>query len=204
MNKKMMIFDFDGVIVDALPVLVSVYNDLSERHELTYRFTEDTVKKLFTGNFYSGIAKVIPSSIIKTFLQECIEEFHKRIHEFQLFDGIKDVLSELSTSSRLAIVSSNDSAFIKAVFRLHGLDFFSDILGGDVGESKVAKLNMIKEKYPGLRYVYVADTVGDVIEGKEAGMVMVGVTWGFHSKQDLLDAHADVVVEDPQALIDVS
>jgi phosphoglycolate phosphatase len=39
--------------------------------------------------------------------------------------------------------------------------------------------------------------------GKNAGAYACGVTWGFHTKEHLLDEGADFIAETPNELIDI-
>jgi phosphoglycolate phosphatase-like HAD superfamily hydrolase len=50
------------------------------------------------------------------------------------------------------------------------------------------------------RGVMVGDTPLDIAAGKAAGMATVGVTWGFSTRDALVDALPDHLVDDPAAL----
>ena len=52
--------------------------------------------------------------------------------------------------------------------------------------------------YPGI--AYVGDSNVDIETAKNAGMIAVGVAWGFRGKQELIDAGADFIADDPQKL----
>jgi phosphoglycolate phosphatase len=49
----------------------------------------------------------------------------------------------------------------------------------------------------------VGDTVGDIVEARQAGVPSVAVTWGWHSEERLLAASPDVVAHDPQELVGI-
>jgi phosphoglycolate phosphatase len=50
------------------------------------------------------------------------------------------------------------------------------------------------QRFPGSSFVYVGDTVGDVHEAKEAGIPVIAVTWGYHTKEMLEKAQPTELV----------
>ena len=48
----------------------------------------------------------------------------------------------------------------------------------------------------------IGDTSYDIAMGKAAGVMPVGVAWGYHDHKDLLDAGAAVVAESPAQVLD--
>jgi phosphoglycolate phosphatase len=47
----------------------------------------------------------------------------------------------------------------------------------------------------------IGDTSFDMQMAKAAGCAAIGVAWGYHDRQTLLDSGADVVAEHPSALM---
>jgi len=47
----------------------------------------------------------------------------------------------------------------------------------------------------------VGDTVGDVLEGRQAGIRTMAVTWGWHSEERLAQAEPDLIVRTPQEVL---
>jgi phosphoglycolate phosphatase len=52
-------------------------------------------------------------------------------------------------------------------------------------------------------YWYVGDTVGDVVEGRQAGARTVAVTWGWHDENLLRGARPDHVASSPHELVEL-
>ena len=63
---------------------------------------------------------------------------------------------------------------------------------------------MIKQQFPAEQYVYIGDTIGDIIEGKKANIQTIGVTWGWHTKDQLLNSNPDYLAESVQDLVTIS
>ncbi|SEH00198.1 phosphoglycolate phosphatase/pyrophosphatase PpaX [Nonomuraea solani] len=53
---------------------------------------------------------------------------------------------------------------------------------------------------PPERAVFVGDAPKDMLAGRAAGVCSLGVTWGFHTEEELVEAGADGIVRDPTDL----
>ena len=51
--------------------------------------------------------------------------------------------------------------------------------------------------------VYVGDSEVDVQTAKNAGLKCIGVTWGFRSREELLEAGAEFIAERCEEVIDI-
>ena len=49
--------------------------------------------------------------------------------------------------------------------------------------------------------LYIGDTAVDVHTGKNAGLTTVGVLWGFRERQELEEAGAAHIIDQPSALL---
>jgi phosphoglycolate phosphatase len=50
--------------------------------------------------------------------------------------------------------------------------------------------------------VYIGDLGIDMQTGKNAGATACGVTWGFHSAEELIASGADFVVDRPEQIVE--
>ena len=49
--------------------------------------------------------------------------------------------------------------------------------------------------------VMIGDTVYDIEMARRAGSASIGVAWGYHEPEELLEAGADIVVDGPEDLL---
>ncbi len=49
--------------------------------------------------------------------------------------------------------------------------------------------------------LYIGDTCTDMQTGKSAGVFTVGALWGFRDRQELVENHADAIIEKPLELL---
>jgi len=47
----------------------------------------------------------------------------------------------------------------------------------------------------------VGDSSIDVMTGRQAGLMTVGVTWGFRDRQNLIDAGVQYLIDRPEQLL---
>jgi len=199
--KKVLLFDYDGVIVNSLPVITRVYNRLFEKYNLNLHYTQEEFSMFYIDNFHKSLAKKAPADLLLTILKEKGEEFIRCKNEFKLFPGIRAVLVKLADRCEVIIISSNTTELIKQSMKLNRLDFIGEVIGGDIEPSKVKKINAQKNKHPGSELLYIGDTVGDINEAKKAGVATVAVTWGFHSKELLEKEKPDYLFDRPEDLL---
>ncbi len=199
---KIFLFDFDGVIIDTLPIAVEVYNQQMQAHGIQYQFTPQSFAELFLNNFHKGLSAAIPDETIREkILKEKNAEYERRKDDFRIFDGIKDTLDQLAKGGKMIIISSNGTQFINALLNSRGINYFDEVLGGDIEKSKVKKINWQKEKYPDADIYYIGDTTGDVKESIETQVKAVAVSWGFHSRKELEKETPDYIFDTPSELL---
>ena len=200
LTNKVLLFDYDGVIVDSLPVICSAYNELFKKHGLNLHFTDDEFSKLYMNNFHDALKSIIPGSILKKILDEKGKLFMQKNIEFKAFNMMKTILAKLQMKNHVVIITSNTTKFVQENMKLNNLPAL-EVIGGDIEPSKVKKILDQKKKHPGAEIIYVGDTVGDVKEAKQAGVKSVAVTWGFHHRKLLEIERPDVILENPEELL---
>jgi len=189
MNKKIIILDFDGVIVDSFDVAFEV----SQIARPT--LTKERYQSKFNGNITDAKHEDKQVKEIDFFL-----EYGKRFKHLGIDNNIKDCIVKLSKDYKLFIISSTINSIIEKYLKRHGLlDAFTEILGVDVETSKVKKFNMIFEKYniTPEQAIFLSDTSGDIYEAKEAKInFIVGILGGFQNEENIKKANPDVIVKD--------
>jgi phosphoglycolate phosphatase len=117
------------------------------------------------------------------------------------------VVEALQKNNILLVISSNDSVTIQKALEKFGYDgYFQEVLGSDFMLSKKDKMTYALDKYqlsPEDIY-YIGDTTGDIVEGRQAGVKTVGVTWGWHDKKRMAAAKPDYLMETPEDLLKLS
>jgi phosphoglycolate phosphatase len=199
--KNVLIFDYDGVIVDSLEIFMENFIEACNREGFRNIASKKEFLKLFEKNMYESMFEIGMSKEqilrIVNFMKDRLIENQ---HNLELFPGIKETIENLSKNNLLVIVTSNESTVVKEFLKLKKIDKFKDILGSEKEASKIAKIQKIKTDFNVDNHFYIGDTTGDIIEGKHANVRTVGVTWGWHSKSMLIDVKPDFLICKPSDL----
>ena len=165
-------FDYDGVIADSLEYFLRAFLGACRHHGYLQLRARNDFLAMFDTNMYDGMVRAgVAPEAVQPILRTMAESLESSEKGYALFDGMGEVLRELSDAAPLYVVTSNVGSVVEAHLRERGLTCFRDILGGDIDTSKSAKIRVLKGRYPQARLFYVGDTVGDMLEAREAGAV---------------------------------
>ena len=204
-DRKMVLFDFDGVLADSLDLYAEAVARCLERIGTPIVKNREDYLALFEGNFYESMAA--RGVDLAAFAQAAMDILPGIDYgAMKPFDGLIPVLDALQKDHLLAVISSNGSRTIRRMLERFGFDpYFEEILGSDFLFSKKEKIDHALAKYgiPPERAFYIGDTVGDIKEARSAGVRTVAVTWGWHSRERLVAARPDFLVETPEGLLKI-
>jgi len=191
---KLVIFDFDGVLVDTLIMC----------HEISKEVNKDLPLSAFRDLFNGNIFDSIESNPNVEQHPQFFEHYEEQSRELTIPESLKDLVAKLSKKHTLAIVLATPSGLITKILEQTGMSqYFSDILGRDIHTSKVVKNKMLLEKYkinPG-NTVFITDTAGDVYEARECEIPSIAVTWGYQEEESLRKAKPEKIVSAPEDLL---
>jgi phosphoglycolate phosphatase-like HAD superfamily hydrolase len=196
-KKKLVIFDFDGVLVNTLEFSFDEHKKLNST--LTWKKFQD----FSNGNFRIGMGKAVDEENYKI-PDEWDDLYTKNIKDLTISDVLNKTIKELSTKYILTIVSSSSTVVInKFLEKEKSLEIFSDILGADIHANKTIKINSLLSKYnvTPANTVFITDSLGDILEANECGINSIGVTWGIHGKENLKKGNPFAIIDDPRELL---
>ena len=212
--KKAVIFDLDGTLTNTLKSLWKSTNMALATAGLPPH--EIDSYKYFAGN---GAKELIRKSLIADGDTELVHfdsvmEAYNRIfeeycmYEVKPYDGIRELLKALKDRGLHLAVNSNkpQPRTVDVVEEIFGKDMF-DLLVGQCEERRRKPapdgVNYILEQLDldKADVLYIGDTCTDMQTGKSAGVFTVGALWGFRDRQELVENHADAIIEKPLELL---
>lgn len=220
---RTILFDLDGTLVDTRAASWALFSETNTLFGLGID-TQADFFKAFEHNFFDSLAKLsLEPERINSAQQHFMQALRERYNP-PFIPGMADVIRALAPHCTLAVVSSNDIGAIRRILKAAELaNCFSHVFSGDVEPRKSISIrHFLKQHgYTGSRLcspdyqgtdqdrpapaanevVLVTDTVGDIAEAIDAGVRTIGVTWGMHTEQQLLEAGAERVAIWPQELI---
>lgn len=198
------IFDFDGTLADTLDLFIEEYNAIAvlwrlplitpKEKEVLRMESPHVLLKRYKIPLYT-----LPRLVLKlrATLQEKIDQIQIPKERVQVIRALK------AGGKTLGILTSNSRENVEAILKRHGLaDAFGFILTGKhvFGKDRTLKKFLKSRGVKGKDVCYIGDEIRDVEAAKKAGVISVGVTWGFNKKEALNSAKPDHLVEKPQDL----
>jgi len=203
---KLIMFDYDGVIVDSFQLLKQIYLKMGRVLHIEMKEDDEYFKELLELDWKETYKKLEIKSKHQFNISEYIYhlESDKNKDQIKLYDDIYEVLEELSKKYKLAIVSNNyKKSIIHSLNKYNLMQFFTEVFSCDDGELKphpdLLLKCMDKFKVKPHETVFVGDMDGDIIAGKRAGVTTIAVTYGYHLLHRLKDA--TYIVDSPKEIL---
>lgn len=125
----------------------------------------------------------------------------------RIYPGIADLLDALAGRTRLGVVTSKPQIFALPILETLDLAERMEVIeGADPTDSEPKPITLARAlERLGVdsgfdRVTIVGDRRHDVEAGRVFGLRTVGVTWGFGSRDELLVAGADTIVDHPSEI----
>ena len=215
MNKKLILFDYDGTIVDSAKMIVKGAIEAFRMCGLPdpdpNKVRENIGKPLATAlDAYAPKGyEVNPEMISNAYRKWYAEQGRLGLQDEPLYPGMFELIHDLKNHKEFNIgVATNKSriALNNGLFK-HNLNEIFDITltmeeanpkpDPDMAKQAMSKLNIEKKST-----VIVGDTINDIGLGVNAGINSIGVSWGYNSIEMLRNEGADFIIKDTEELFD--
>lgn len=211
MAIKVILFDMDGVLVDSLRTHYYAFNAAIEKFGKE-RISPKKFQEEFWGTYIEQDLKHVFGDISKQKVVEIAEEFASQVTRFVKFTRIypetKEILTELMKRNlKMGVITNTKRKSVDIILDQVGLTGYFTIIiyGDDVKKPKPAPDGIIKAcKSLGLKPsegIYVGDNSQDIIAGKSAGCLTVGIS--RTSDREKFEG-ADVIIDNLTQLIDLA
>ncbi len=133
------------------------------------------------------------------------------LFENELYPGIEELLSTLKKNGKkLALASSKPRVFVVKILDYFGITgYFDVVMGSELDGTRENKVEIIEESLrllfegetPDLeKCVMVGDRKYDVEAAAKVGLKGIGVTYGYGSREELVNAGADIICDSVEEL----
>lgn len=193
MNKRIIIFDFDGVFTSNF-----LFHKKHIELFLRKKISEKDFYDLHYGNVYKddGKGMELGQFDVASYCRFIKSDFEK----LPLAFGMKEVVDHAKERAQIFIVSSscadNITRFL-AKNHFNVADFV--IYGVETHPSKKVKFEKIITE-TGVtpdNMIFVTDTLGDITEATEMGIASIAVLWGFHNRETLAQGEPFAFAHNP-------
>ena len=211
-NLKLALFDYDGTIVDSAIMIVegaiAAFRICGLPDPDPKKVRENIGKPLAIAldEYMPPGFNVTPNEISEAYRSWYAEQGRLGLQNEPLYPGVVELLKELKTDDWLIGIATNKSRIgLTNGLAKHSLsDMFDITLSTDENIPKPNPAMAIKAMNDlGVdkeNCVMVGDTINDIGLGVNAGIISIGVTWGYNDKNLLTSAGADHLVDDANEL----
>ena len=215
MKIRLFIFDLDGTLLDSIDDIAFSMNHVLEKNgfpthqrDAYYYFVGDGARLL--------MERALPESSrtaaqVDALLPEFMAyyDLHKA-DRTKPFDGLLPTMEKLQAAGAFFAVASNKPHEVMPELMRHYFPSirFAVILGHRKGhpikpDPEIVHDILAETGADRSDVLYVGDTAVDVRTAHAAGVRMAGALWGFRTRQELVDAGADLLLEKPESLLTV-
>ena len=218
-NKKLLIFDLDGTLVNSALDLAQAVNYMLEKLDRE-TFSEEIihgwvgngavtlVKRALSGS--RTVATDLDEDYIAKALKIFLDYYGKNLCNATVpYPNVSTTLTKLKENYTLAIVTNKPFAFVSPI--LKGLDMddlFALILGGDSLEKKkpdplpllhvceTLHISSVEDS------VMIGDSKNDILAANACGMDSIGVTYGYNYGEDIAVHKPTLIIDDFSKLLE--
>ena len=205
MKFDKIIFDFDGTLVDTRPGITKAFQSVMT--EMGIEPADDKYIGELIGipltPFLEVLLKTKDVKVIKKG-SELFKAYYDNEFIFDniLYPGIPILLEDIKKNSGNSFVVSNKiDVFLNKILKQHGIrKYFHSIRGTDgtgTGSQKTDYVRDLIEKnnLDRSKTVIIGDRRDDIVAGKDNLIHTIGVTYGYGSREELVDAGAEIIAE---------
>lgn len=219
-EKRHLLFDLDGTLVDSAPDLSSAINRMLQALSLN-TFSPDVIRgwvgngaQVLTHRALSGSSELdtnINNERLNRALKIFLKEYESQLCvDSCLYPNVKETLFELKRRGySLSIVTNKPERFVAPILAQLGIgDLFELIIGGDTLEKRkpdplplfhaCRALNLAPEQV-----VMIGDSKNDILAAKAANMLSIGLTYGYNYGESIARYEPEWVCEDFAQLLSV-
>lgn len=182
------IFDLDGTLWDATPVVAKAWDDyLKEDARCQITITAEVLKREFgktidviADNLFPAFDKEVQNELIVN----CCRCQDIAIEQSQIdltYPQVKETLFTLSKSANVYIVSNCQEGYIELFLRKYQIeDIVTDIeCFGNTGKGKADNIEILMKRNHISDAYYIGDTVGDYEASKKVGLPFIFAAYGY-------------------------
>ncbi len=211
MKYRYILFDMDGTVLDTLADLTNAVNYSLRHFSLPERSTEE-VRAFLGGGVREFVQRSVPDGCDGELMERVLSFFSTWYESHCLIEtapypGILELMEKLREAGcKLAIVSNKPHDAVVSLSESLFPGLLETAVGVRPGFRRKPDPDLVLFAMDAISAVkeqclYVGDSEPDILTARNVGIDCASVTWGYRSKQQLLDCGAKHIVGNMNELL---
>jgi len=203
--REVLVFDFDGTLADTLEAARSIFNRLAPDYGYE-TISPEKIPELRHLNLRRLLKTLgVRQRSLPGLMKKGKAMLRDQLGELSPCPGVFEALPAMRGSAvKCGVLTSNSEGNVDIFLKRHGVrHHFDFIISCRRLKGKARYLKAIAQEcsVKPEKLFYVGDEVRDVKACRKAGVPVVGVTWGFNSREALEKSGPGLVVDHPEELL---
>jgi len=201
---KYLLFDFDGTLANSAEVYMQAWNTYAD----TYHYLPVKIEDLQTTNHLTIHERAkkfhFPMHKLTIILPKIYRYFNEHVGDVPLFDGVKEMLEELSKKGYyIAILSSNARENIELILEREQIECIQEVLTSKklFGKDVVMKKFMKKHRITSDELLYIGDELRDIKACNKLAVPFMWVSWGLDGYELIQLENPKYIAHSPQEIV---
>ena len=210
MKIKNILFDFDGTVTDPKVGITESIQYALDKLGVDVIPEPDDLVWCIGPPLHESFSLLLKTNN-KVEIDEAVRLYRvnykrKGIFQFKLYDGIIDTIKLLKENFNIYIATSKPHVMATRIIEhLSISDLFDCVYGSELDGTRTKKGELIayileKEKILADEVIMIGDRKHDILGAKENDILSCGVCYGYGTKEELLNAGADFIVQQPEEI----
>jgi len=201
------IYDVDGTLLDTREWILSAFENSIKNFNFPHK-TRDEISKFIGQSLESCYENLAPRGDVETMIKSHKDFQHQRMELVRPFPNLIKLL-ESQKHLKQGLVSSRVGDLEWSLQKVEIADYFDCVIGAKDVENKKPHPEPVLKALEALKAspeatVSIGDGAADIEASKAAGIrVLIGITHGFGSENDLVRAGANRIVHNLAELKDL-
>lgn len=209
--KPTLIFDFDGTLADTQELIHKTFVEVFKTHKPDHKLSDEELLSFIGPTLWDSFGKYFPEDRVDDIIAE-YRKLNLEIHHEYIkpMDHVIEVLDKLKAEGyRMGVVSSKLRQPVLYGIELLDMEKYFDFVYGfdDYTYPKPDPdgiLMSVKENFVDRSsYVYLGDSVSDIVAGRAAGAYTIGYIFDENRKDALIASEPNAIIDDWRDLIEI-
>ena len=209
---KAVVFDLDGTLLHTVPDIAAAMNRALSACSLPTH-DQKTVETFLGNGIRDAVLKAVPAGTEEETIQRVLDLYRDDYvahctEQTVLYDGVREMVDAFAERGiRLVVLSNKTEATVQKIVRhFFPKEEFTAAFGRvpdrplkphtDAAKPVMETLHLSPDEI-----AYVGDSNTDILFAKAVGMLPVATPWGYRSREELVEAGAELIAETPMEVL---